>query len=52
MLEALEIWKNESDELREHQEQCQLAGKEVRERGREGERERERERESERGVMD
>ena len=32
LLEALEIWKNESDELQEHREQCELAGKEVRER--------------------
>ena len=29
LLEALEIWKNESDELREHEEECRLSGKEV-----------------------
>ena len=49
LLEALEIWKNESDELHERQEQCQLAGKEVRERERERERERGRGREGGRG---
>lgn len=35
LLEALEIWRSEADELREHREQCELAGKEVREEGRE-----------------
>ena len=39
LLEALEIWRNESDELCEHREQCELAGKKVRERERERERE-------------
>ena len=37
LLEALEIWRNESDELCEHREQCELAGKKVRERERERE---------------
>ena len=29
LLEALEIWKIESDDLHEYQEQCELVGKEV-----------------------
>lgn len=29
LLEALEIWKNESDELREYKEECRLSGKEL-----------------------
>ena len=44
LLEALVIWKSESDELHHHEKECQLAGKEVRESEREKERERERER--------
>lgn len=32
LLEALEIWKNESDQFHDYEEQCRLAGKEVWER--------------------